>query len=43
MLPRGELVVIAFVVIAVLSATWWPRIGAAVGEMLVRRGSRDRD
>jgi hypothetical protein len=41
-LPRGELVVIAFVTIAVLSAVWWPRIGAAIGELLVKRPSGDR-
>jgi len=26
----GELLVVAFVVIAVLSAPWWPRLGAAI-------------
>jgi hypothetical protein len=39
--PPGELCVIAFVVIAVLSAIWWPRLGAAVGELLVKRRSSD--
>ncbi len=36
-LPQGELFVIAFVTIAVVSATWWPRIGADLGESLVKR------
>ena len=29
-LTGGELFVIAFVVIAVVSASWWPRLGEAI-------------
>jgi hypothetical protein len=40
-LPHGELLVIAFVVIAVVSAAYWPKLGAAIAESLVKRGSDD--
>jgi hypothetical protein len=33
-LTFGELFVIGFVVIAVVSAPWWPRLGAAIAERL---------
>jgi hypothetical protein len=37
-LTRGELIVVVFVVAAVVSAPWWPRLGAAIAERLA--GSR---
>jgi hypothetical protein len=33
-LTGGELFVIGFVVIAVVSAPWWPRLGAAIATRL---------
>lgn len=33
-LTAGELVVVAFVVIAVVSARWWPRLGELCAEAL---------
>jgi hypothetical protein len=33
-LNGGELFVIGFVVIAVVSARWWPMLGAAIAERL---------
>jgi hypothetical protein len=38
-LTGGELFVVVFIVVAVVSATWWPRAGAAIFEALV--GSDD--
>ncbi|HEX7671956.1 MAG TPA: hypothetical protein VF395_20315 [Polyangiaceae bacterium] len=38
-LTGGELFVVVFIVVAVVSATWWPRTGAALFEALV--GSDD--
>jgi len=38
-LSGGELVVVAFVVFAVLSAPWWPRLGEICGEALASRGT----
>ena len=34
-LSFGELFVVAFVTIAVVSAPWWPKLGAAIAEVLV--------
>lgn len=33
-LTPGELVVVTFVSVAVITASWWPRAGAAVAELL---------
>lgn len=33
-LTPGEAFVVGFVVIAVVSAAWWPRTGAAIGAAL---------
>jgi hypothetical protein len=38
-LSGGELVVVAFVVFAVLSAHWWPRLGELCGEALASRAT----
>lgn len=42
-LSNGELFVVAFVVIAVVSARWWPRLGALVAETIARSRRRDHD
>jgi hypothetical protein len=34
-LTFGELFVVVFIVVAVVSAAWWPRAGAALFEALV--------
>ncbi len=36
-LTNGELFIVVFVVVAVLTASWWPRMGEAVAEMLAGR------
>ncbi len=33
-LTGGELFLVIFVTVAVVSAPWWPRLGAAIGELL---------
>ena len=33
-LTPGELVVVTFVTVAVITASWWPRAGAALAELL---------
>jgi len=33
-LTNGELFVVGFVFVAIVSATWWPRAGAAIGRAL---------
>jgi hypothetical protein len=39
-LSHGELFVVTFVVVAVVSARWWPLLGAFLGETLAsRRGA----
>jgi hypothetical protein len=40
-LTAGELFVVAFITLAVLSAGWWPRLGEAF--MVAISGSRARD
>jgi hypothetical protein len=40
-LTGGELFLVAFVTIAVVSATWWPRLGAAIGELIATRSKRE--
>jgi hypothetical protein len=42
-LSSGELFVVAFVTIAVVSALWWPRLGAAIAELFVQRRSEAKD
>jgi hypothetical protein len=40
-LTPGEAFVVGFVVVAVLTAGWWPRLGAAAGAALSgKRGER---
>jgi hypothetical protein len=34
-LTGGELFVVVFIVVAIVSASWWPRAGAAIFEALV--------
>ena len=34
-LSSGELFVVAFVTIAVVTALWWPRLGATIAELVV--------
>jgi hypothetical protein len=42
-LTGGELFVVVFITIAVISAPWWPRLGELVAEQLAgtRRAPRD--
>ena len=35
-LTNGELFVVVFIVVAVVSAPWWPRTGAALAVSLTR-------
>jgi hypothetical protein len=42
-LTGGELFVIGFVVIAVVSAPWWPRLGAAIAARLAGAPPEDSD
>ena len=35
-LSGGELFLVVFITLAVVSAPWWARLGSALGEMLVR-------
>jgi hypothetical protein len=37
-LTNGELFVVVFIVVAVVSAPWWPRLGEAVFKLLTRLG-----
>jgi hypothetical protein len=39
-LTFGEAVVVGFVLVAVISAGWWPRMGAAVGAALSGKSRR---
>ena len=41
-LSGGELFLVVFITLAVVSAPWWARLGSALGEMLVR-GKSDRE
>lgn len=42
-LSGGELFLVVFVTVAVVSAPWWARLGGALGEMLARgRGGSER-
>lgn len=36
----GELFIVVFVTVAVVSAPWWGRVGAIVGRALAERGNR---
>jgi hypothetical protein len=42
-LSTGELFVIAFVTVAVVSALWWPRLGATIAELIVNGRERKRN
>ena len=42
-LSSGELFLVVFVTVAVVSATWWPRLGAAIAEALTGKGSSGSD
>jgi hypothetical protein len=42
-LSRGELFLVVFVTVAVVSAAWWPRLGAALGELLAGKGGSRTD
>jgi len=35
-LTNGELFVVVFIVVAVVSAPWWPRLGEAVWKTITR-------
>lgn len=37
-LTRGELFVVVFIVVAVVSSSWWPRLGELVATKLARGG-----
>jgi hypothetical protein len=41
-LTAGELFVVAFITLAVLSAGWWPRLGEAFMVMVSGRGARSQ-
>jgi hypothetical protein len=41
-LSSGELFVVAFVTIAVVTALWWPRLGATIAEFLAAGRERKR-
>ena len=36
----GELFIVIFVTVTVVSAPWWGRAGAALGQLLAERGAR---
>lgn len=36
-LSGGELFLVVFITLAVISAPWWARLGSALGEMAARR------
>ena len=38
-LTGGELFVVVFITVAVISAPWWPRVGEAISELIA--GPRD--
>jgi hypothetical protein len=40
-LTVGELFVVGFILAAVVSAPYWPRIGEAIARKVLRRGSRN--
>ena len=42
-LTNGELFVIGFVTLAVVSAPWWPRLGAAIAVKLAGAEERGHD
>jgi hypothetical protein len=39
-LTAGELFIVVFIVVAVVTARWWPRIGQAVAERLCGGGEK---
>jgi hypothetical protein len=39
-LTGGELFVVVFIVVAVVSAPWWPRAGGAIAVALVGRAKK---
>jgi hypothetical protein len=41
-LTDGELLIVVFITVAVVSAPWWPRLGAALATALVGRKSDGR-
>ena len=40
-LGTGEIVILGFIVISVVSWPWWPRLGEAIALLLVREASQD--
>lgn len=39
-MTRGELFIVVFVTVAIISAPWWGRAGAALGRLLAERAMR---
>ena len=39
-MTRGELFIVVFVTVAIVSAPWWGRAGAVVGRILAERAVR---
>jgi len=39
-MTRGELFIVVFVTVAIVSAPWWGRAGAALGRVLAERALR---
>jgi len=39
-MTRGELFIVVFVTVAIVSAPWWGRAGAALGRILAERAVR---
>jgi len=39
-MTRGELFIVVFVTVAIVSAPWWGRAGAALGRLLAERALR---
>jgi hypothetical protein len=42
-LTSGEMFVVAFIVIAVVTAPFWPRLGEAIAGMLARDGAEGEE
>jgi hypothetical protein len=42
-LTHGELFMVVFIVVLVVSAPWWPRVGGAIFVRLAGGGSRETD
>jgi hypothetical protein len=41
-LTDGELLIVVFITVAVVSAPWWPRLGAAVAEAIAGKKTDGR-